>query len=180
MRLALALAVLCLAGCGPTPEEAAGAVLVVLPVAIGVGHLFARLLTWLWRPLGSPPIAARPALCAMAVAAAAAAIVLVVGGDAVLEWVAAALALFGTSYLTLSFIAWRVWTHFHRETAGTWSFVAALSISVLPGVPLLYGVDGPYADAVISGWIVVGYMGMVTGPILVILVAEALIRRRRA
>jgi hypothetical protein len=180
MRLASALAVLLLAaGCGPTPEEAARAVLVTLPVAIAVGHLFARLLTWLWRPLGRPPIAARPALVAMAVATAAATIVLVVGGDAVLEWVGAALALYGATYLVLSFVAWRLWLHIHPETPGSWSFIAAQSISVFPGLPLLYGVDGQYADAVITGWIVVGYMGLVAGPILLILIVEALVRRHR-
>jgi hypothetical protein len=180
MASRLALLALLTAACGPTSEEAAGAVLVAVPAALGVGHLFIRLLVWLWRPLRALPLSARPVLAAMGVAAVAAGLAVLVVGEGLLEWVPAALALFGTTYLTLLFLAWRLWLHHEPASSATWSFFAPLSITVLPGIPLLYGVDGPYADAVISGWILIGYGGMVAGPVLLILVGEALLRRHRA
>lgn len=174
----LALALLS-AGCGPTPEEAAAAVIVSVPVALAVGHLFIRLLTWLWRPLLRPPLSARPALVTAAVAVAPALAAIIVGGDHVLEWVPAALWLFGTTYLTLLFVAWRLWLACDPITAGSWSFFAPLSISVLPGIPLLLGVHGDYAEAVQAGWILVGYAWLVGGPILALLLVEVFIRRHR-
>lgn len=156
-----------------------GAVLVSLPVALGVGHLFIRLLVWLWRPLGRLPLSARPVLCAMGVAAVAGLLGVLVVGDGLLEWVGAALALFGATYLTLLFVTWRIWLQCDPTSASTWSFFAPLSVSVLPGIPLLYGVRGQYADSVITAWVLIGYMGLVAGPLLAILVAEVLIRRLR-
>lgn len=178
-RLGLLLVALLAAGCGPTPEQAMGAVLVSLPVALGVGHLFIRLLVWLWKPLRHLPLSARPVLCAMGVAAVAGLLGVLVVGDRLLEWVGAALALYGATYLTLLFVTWRIWLQCDPASASTWSFFAPLSVSVLPGIPLLYGVDGHYADIVVMGWVLIGYMGLVAGPVLATLVAEALIRRRR-
>jgi hypothetical protein len=175
-RLTLAPLVL-LAGCGPTPREAAAAVLVALPVALLVGHLLVRLLVWLWRPVRRLPLSARPALVAAGVAAAVAVATAVIAGEDALDWVGAALVLFGTSYLTLLLVVWRLWLLLDAVTASSWSFVPVVSISVLPGIPLLLGVSGDYADLVLVAWVLPGYGGTVAGPLLVLLVVEALVRR---
>lgn len=178
-HVALVVTVLA-AGCGPTPEEAAGAVLVALPVVLLVGHLFVRLLTRLWRPLVDPPLSARPVLVAAAVAVAPAIGALVVGGDRVLEWVVAAVWAFGTTYLTLLFVAWRVWLACDAITAGSWSFFAPLSLTLLPGLPLFFDAPSQYGEMIVAGWVFIGYGGMVGGPVLLVLLIEVLVRRHRA
>jgi hypothetical protein len=180
MRHRLPLAAGVLAGCGPTTEEAAGAVLVALPLVLLAGHLFIRLLVWLWRPLRPGlPLAATPLLCASAVAGCGAVAVAVILGERALEWAPMALWLFGTSYLTLLFVAWRIWLACEPASASSWSFFAPLSLTILPGLPLLFGVAGQYAESVLFVWIVVGYGGIVSGGILVLLLAEVLIHRYR-
>src|SRR5215470_16654998 len=64
-RPPLILSILVLAaGCGPTPEQAGGVVLLVAPVAMAVSALAVRFLVWLWRPAERLPLSSRPALLA--------------------------------------------------------------------------------------------------------------------
>ena len=166
------------AGCGPTPEQAGGVVLLVAPVAMVVAALLVRFLVWLWRPAERLPLSSRPALIAalacLALGAGAAFRI-----DGLGEYFLIALALFGTSYLAIALVAWRIWMAFDRASASTWSFVPVASLLIAPALPLALGLAGEdFVDVVAIAWVYPGYFGLVPFCVLVALAAEAVARRR--
>jgi len=175
--LTLAIPILA-AGCGPTSEQAGGVVLLVAPVAMALSALAVRFLLWLWRPAEKLPLSSRPALVAAGVcfALGVGAAIRVDGLD---EWILLALALFGTSYLAVALVTWRIWLALDRASASTWSFLPATSLLVAPALPLALGLAGDdFADTVAVIWVYPGYFGLVPLCILVALAAEGVARRR--
>ncbi len=169
-----------LVACGPTPEQAGGVVLLVAAVPVAVAALLVRFLVWLWRPAERLPLSSRPALFA-ALGCLALGVGAAVRIDGLDEYALLALALFGTSYLAVALVAWRVWLAFDRATASTWSFVPVTSLLVAPALPLALGLAGEdFADVVAVAWVYPGYFGLVPLCILVALAAEGVARRRAA
>src|SRR5262249_14287836 len=115
------------AACGPTPAQTGGAVLLVAPVAMVVAALLVRLIVFLWRPVEALPLSSRPALVA-ALVCLVAGVLIATRIDGIGEWLPLALALFGTSYLAVALVSWRIWLALDRPSASTWSFVPPTSL----------------------------------------------------
>jgi hypothetical protein len=174
------LALPLVSACGPTPEQSGAAVLLVAPVAIGVTALIVRLFVWLWRPVERLPISSRPALFAAA-GGAVIGVPLALCVDGVGELLLIALALFGTSYLAIALVFWRIWLALDRASASTWSFVPVASLLVAPALPLALGLVGAdFADFVSIVWVFPGYLGIVPLVLIAALTVEVLVRRGRA
>lgn len=185
-----------LAGCAPTGEEAGRAVLFVAPAALLVGLGLLRLLLRLWRR-AEPDLVWRPgpALAAMAVLLAGAVLSLVGvpveqppsppygayndGVPGVLEWIDEAAYVFGPSLLAAILVSFRIWLTLSKGTAFSWAFGPAVVLVVGPAVPLALGlVPEPLVETAISAWWFSGLYGIVPGALLLGLVAEVLIRTR--
>jgi hypothetical protein len=164
--------------CTPTPAEAAGAVLMAAPIAF-LGGIFALLmLRSMWTPLlGNAPMAMGPLGVTLGVLLGLAAL----GGSSekgAFEWFDAAVVVYGTSYLSVLFIVWRVWLRARPETAFTKAPIAVMAVMLLPAPFLLLGdVSKGAAEPFISMWIFPGMFGYATLPISLIVFGEALVRR---
>ncbi|HOX43391.1 MAG TPA: hypothetical protein PK668_07330 [Myxococcota bacterium] len=178
--------------CGPDDGEAAGAVFLAAPLFIAVGMGLLQLLRLLWRP-------ARPGLrFGVAPSHVALGVCLLLGiagvalstmrhtdpGGAVstqldFDLVLIAILMVGPSYLSLLLVTWRVWLWRRPETAFTWSCLPPLLVLLLPALPMLSGLTEGWLDPAMWLWMVPGVYGLPTLAILVGLVVEALVRRRR-
>jgi hypothetical protein len=192
------IALVGLAGCAPTPEEAGRAVLFAAPWVFIVGLGLLRLLLWLWRK-AEPDLVWRdvPAIVTVAVLLVGAALSLVGvpveqppqpdygvynnGVPGVLEWVDEAAYIFGPSLLVAVLVTWRVWHAISRRTAFSWAFVPAAALAIAPAVPLTLDlIPDRWFEFTISVWWFSGLYGIVPGVLLVAFVVEALIRIKRA
>ena len=171
------------ASCGPSDEEAARAVMFAAPFAFVAGMGLLRLMLWLWRKYQPvPAVRWKPALVALAV--------LVLGqiisflglseNTYVSEWYIAALVLMGTSYLTILLLTWRIWFFFSPSKAFTWSFLPVVILMFWPCPFMLASTAVDCDFAVVIFWIFPGYMGVVTGILLAILIIEVVVRIRMA
>jgi uncharacterized membrane protein len=194
MRMLLTLTGLAVlpTGCGPSDEQAARAIMLVSPgvFAIGLGLLAG--LAWLWRKLDPGlRIEARPIWIGFAITLALAALSLLgvsqpeptstweteTGGiPGVLEWVPMALIVFGSSYLTLLLVGWRMWLLSAPASAFSWSYVPAMVILLGPCPIMAFGATHDWMAVTIFVWAFPGYWGLVTAPLLLALVAEVLVR----
>lgn len=169
-------------GCGPTNKEAARAVILVSPVVLAIGFGIGYGLHKLWqRRWPEVSIDRRPCLILVTVLTCAACILGMKDepGLRVWEWAVAALWLFGTSYLTLFLLCWRVWLRVRREYAFTWAAPATMAFMVAPAFPI--GLDllsGAPVDIALGMWILPGYLGAISGPLLLSAVLEAWLRNR--
>jgi hypothetical protein len=171
------------ASCGPTDEEAARAVMFAAPFAFLAGMGLLRLMLWLWRKR-KPGLLVRwrPSMVALAL--------LVLGqiisflglseNTYVSEWYLAALVLMGTSYLTVLLLTWRIWFFFSADRAFTWAFLPAVVLMFWPCPLMLFCTEIQWDFAVVIFWIFPGYMGVVTGILLAVLIIEVVVRIRKA
>jgi len=169
--------------CGPSDEEAARAVMFAAPFAFIAGLGLLRLVLWLWRKYKPvPAVRWKPALVALGVLVLGQIISLVgLSENAyVSEWYIAALVLMGTSYLTLLLLTWRIWFFFSPSKAFTWSFLPAVVLMFWPCPFMLFSSGVDWDFAVVMFWIFPGYMGVVTGILLAILIIEIVVRIRLA
>lgn len=194
----LALIALGLSGCGPTDEEVGRAILLtaVVPHALGMALMF--VFHALWRPLKPDAvISLKPLLVALGVLVVAAGLSLVgvteqgpdhpdsSGVEGVVWLATIALAAFGTSYLALWLVVWRIWLAKSPRTAFTWSFLPVLAILIWPCPIMATGVtESSDAWHVLMTpnyylWYYSGYGGLVASPVIISLLIEGLIRRRR-
>jgi hypothetical protein len=166
--------------CGPSPAEAGGAVLLASPVAFLAGLVALSILHTLWLPLKGPmrmdPLrlgAAFLALCGLAALGP-------LGSKGSVEWWGVAVLAFGTSYVSVLLIVWRIWLHQQPKTASTWAPIAVMAFMLVPA-PFLLAINPSRGDAepVVSAWILPGMFGYATIPIFVVVVGEALVRRLR-
>ena len=171
------------ASCGPSDEEAARAVMFAAPFAFVAGMGLLRLMLWLWRKYQPvPAVRWKPALVVLGV--------LVLGqiisflglseNTYVSEWYIAALVLMGTSYLTILLLTWRIWFFFSPSKAFTWAFLPVVILMFWPCPFMLASTAVDWDFAVVIFWIFPGYMGVVTGILLAILIIEVVVRIRMA
>jgi hypothetical protein len=170
------------ASCGPTDEEAARAVMFAAPFAFLAGMGLLRLLLWLWRKRRPLTVRWRPALVALFVLLLGQIISLLgLSENAyVSEWYIAALALMGSSYLTILLLTWRIWFFFTPQKAFTWSFLPVVVLMFWPCPFMLFSTEVQWDFAVVIFWIFPGYMGVVTGILLAGLIIEIAVRIHRA
>jgi hypothetical protein len=186
LRLVAALGLLALPGCGPTPEEAGGAVLLVTPGVILAGGVPLWILFLLWRT-GEPEIRFRwrPTLIAAGVAALGSGLVLVMARDldGTLEWIGVAVLAFGTSYAAVLLFAWRIGmlcrNRGRMPDAFTWAHLVPITLLVLPALAMLLGADVE-DDTIALIWVWPGYMGWVPGSLYALFLIEGAVRRLRS
>ncbi len=185
-RLTSMIAALALPGCGPTPEEAGGAVLLVTPVVILAGGVLLWVLFQLWRT-GMPVLRFRwrPTLIAAGVAALASGLVLAIAHDLdrTLEWIVEAIWAYGTSYAAVLLVAWRIGMFCRRSRrmpdAFAWAHIVPIVLLVLPALAMLLGVL-VHEDMIVYLWLYPGQTGWIPGCLYALLLVEGGIRRLRA
>lgn len=187
----LMLSGLLLSGCGPTNEEAARAVMMATPFVYGAGLGLMALMAFLWRKL-DPDLGInwRPALIGLAAAGGVGLLSFVGVTDVpttdplnsttngiagVAEWLPSALIAYGTSYLALLLVCWRIWLWLRPQTAFTWAYLPVLIMQLAPCPPMIFGL-WEHHDEVWLLWILPGYVGMVTGPLFLIALIEVMVR----
>lgn len=99
------------------------------------------------------------------------------GVDGVTEWIAAAVMLGGSSYLSLLMLTTRVWLAMSPRGAFTWSFVVPLTLFVLPALMAAFG--SGLSSFFVVVWVYPGYMGIVTAVLALVLVIELVSRLRK-
>ena len=168
--------------CGPTYEEAARAVMFAAPFAFVAGMGLLRLMLWLWRKRKPVTVRWKPALVALGVLVFGHIISFLGLSETayVSEWYIAALVLMGASYLTVLLFIWRIWFFFAPNKAFTWSFLPAVILMFWPCPLMLFSTGMDWDFAVVIFWIFPGYMGVVTGILLAILIIEIVVRIRLA
>lgn len=167
--------------CGPTSQDIGRAVLVAQPAvfALGLGLLALVLVVWRGREVAArwrwpPQLALALALTALAGAVAL--------WDVDPELVLAALWLYGASYATVLLLAARALLAWAPERAFAFASLAPLAAFGLPAA-LLAG--GLVEHESLTGWavdlfVLPGYGGPVPAVLLLLVLGEGLLRRRRA
>lgn len=167
------------ARCGPSPQEAGGAVLVAAPGAMLVGAL---LLFALWhlhtRVAPQPPWSWRPHLVALGLTLVGALTTAVALADTrAMFWVGAALWLYGCSYLALLLATWRIWLFIAPSTAYGWAWIPVALAQLVPAILAATGTIGDHWSTAL--WIWPGYFGIALTGVLIVVLIEPLVRARR-
>lgn len=168
--------------CEPSGSEAAGAVMMASPLVFLGGLAMLAILRSLWQPLIGP----RPLLKKLHAQTLLGLLVAALIGNFVAveasEWAKIAIWAFGTSYLSVLLVVWRVWLYKASESAFVLAPVATIAGLLVP-VPFL--ILAPLReehkelkDAIVMiPWFVPGMLGYVTFPLFVAAVFEAVGRR---
>ena len=192
---------LLLSGCGPSDEEAARAVMMATPLVYLAGMGIMALMLFLWRKL-EPRLGInwRPVVLGLALAcvigllsivgvtpgppAANSGVTTTNGIPGVVEWVGFAIILYGTSYLSLLLVIWRIWLWRRPATAFTWAWTPVLFVMLAP-CPMILSSDKDgaamnfFSEAAPGLWAFPGLVGMVTGPLLLLALIEVWVRIRQ-
>lgn len=175
--------------CGPTDQEAATAVLMAAPAVLVVSLGLLLLLLKLWRRV-DPALTMRPAPLGwlfVGLSVAGLAQVPLATELGAIDLVPIAIWAFGTSYLTILLVLWRVMLAKRPGSAFTVAPIVPMLVLTLAGVPMALGLTGDhdfggtfYTRVVGILWVYPGAAGIVAGPLLLGLLIEAMVRARRA
>ncbi len=172
--------------CGPTAEDAGRSVMVAAPCAFVVGIGILMLLLRLWRRGRHKDLRLRqrPLIqtTLVLVGGAGVALLSAIWSPWAMKWIGIALLASGTSYLTLMLVTWRIWFAVKPADSFRWAPLAALLVYWLPALVAAAGLISDAAASKHLGavWVLPGYFGMVTGPLVLGLLLEAYFRGRRA
>ena len=167
--------------CGPLAVEAGRGLLLSAPVILLVTALVLALLLRLWRRrLPDLRFPTRALLVTGLVQLAAGLMVLWPAiADNHMRWAGMGLWLFGCSYLSVTLVAWRLLLHLRPRAATTWAPLSVMAFYWLPAIPLnAEWLPDSVARAMEGVWVVPGFFGLVTGPLLLGLLVEAWLRNR--
>ncbi len=175
----LALSFLGAKNCQPSGPEAAGAVLIVSPFAFLGGLFVLRILYWIWKPMIQSAPFFQKSFAIMFGGLLVLAPIAHVAVPGASEWAEVALWVFGTSYLSVLLLVWRIWLFKKSETAFSRAPIAA-TIGILSPVPIFLLV--PFSHEFTNGlttilWMLPGFFGYVTFPLFMMAVSEAIARR---
>jgi hypothetical protein len=175
----LALALVFLSACGPTEKESGQAIVLVAPFITLIGLGVTSLFRWLWSPLvtGESLPRDRPFLVIGALSVMC--LPLVFESHLADEWILMALHVLGTSYLALLLLCLRIGVFLRCR-------VLYRHVTYLPWL-LLYpsaiflayfgSATSETGDFHLQLWLYPGSAGLVSGPLLGLLVVEVLVRR---
>ncbi len=167
------------ADCEPSGPEAVGAVMAASPFVFVAGLVMLSLLYWIWKPMLQSPRFFHKSfgitLCVLIVLSPIA--YFTVPGAS--KWAGVALWMFGTSYLSVLLVVWRIWLFKKSETAFSHAPLAAL-IGILSPAPILFlaplSHEATNALTIIP-WLWPGLLGYTTFPLFMMAVFEAIGRR---
>jgi hypothetical protein len=88
--------------------------------------------------------------------------------------------IFGTSYLAVLLVAWRIWFWKRPRSSFTWVSIPVMVVYVAPAVYLAYhgSTMREVDDWLLDAWMLPGFAGWVPGGLLVVLLVEAVLRTR--
>ena len=167
-------------GCLPSEEEAGSWVLFASPVAVLGGLVALWLLYRLWsRRYPEIAFSLLPGVL-LAVALFNGAVVKAVLKPELLGGVDTGIIIFGTSYLSVLLVGWRIWFWRRPRTSFTWVSLLVMGIYVAPAAHLAYegSSNREVPDLLLTAWMWPGLMGWVPGGLLVALLIEAKVRTR--
>lgn len=197
-RRALLLSLLCLAGCGPSEQEGGLSVLISAPIVLGISLELLYFLTWLGcflEPKGGPPLLWKDFLARVEARSRPPRVMLLVSFvlsvlsvvyvartedyrplEKIADMGLTGIIIFGTSFLSVALVFWRLCLFFSRQAA-FWACLVVAVCLVLPALPMAAGLNWGWDDFMFPAWVFPGFIGMVTGPLFVIFLLEAGIRR---
>ncbi len=164
----------------PSEEEAGSWVLFASPVAVLGGLFVLWLLYRLWnRRYPEISYSKLPGLL-LAVALFNGAVVKAILKPELLDGWWTGIVIFGTSYLTVLLVVWRVWFWRHPRTSFTWVSLPVMGIYVAPAAHLAYmgSTTQSVHSLLLDAWMWPGIMGWVPGGLLLVLLIEAKVRTR--
>jgi hypothetical protein len=165
--------------CGPDNEEAARAVMFSAPLALAAGMGLLACMLWLWRKV-RPELSIdwKPSLVTLAVLGLGLLLSFVGMSEEaeVARWYPAGLLAMGVSYLAVLLVAWRIWLLAEPRRAFTWSFLPAMVIMLWPCPFMLAWGSESWEGIMLVLWVLPGYMGLVCGPLLAVLIIEVVVR----
>lgn len=185
------LATLLLGGCSrPSDRDYAVPMIVSAPFLLLLALGAERALLWGWRKIDDTLAwDRRPAVGLLVVATLGTAAFLLsdkargtstIGGFSDFPaMVALTLLVYGTSYLALVLVVWRVWFARSRRTAFAWAFVPPFIAMVAPAVPMALGLTNGWSDVVLPMWLFPGAVGAAPAVLLAGLGIEIAVRLRR-
>ncbi|MCA9610892.1 MAG: hypothetical protein KC619_35100 [Myxococcales bacterium] len=181
-----ALALVALGGCGPTPQEIGGLMIVGLAPTVWVAAALNYALYRLWRrsreELDPPTAVEAIAAGGIALLFAAVVAVTIVGNNE--DLVAAAFWLVGTAYLTPMVVAIGIALRGRRRSAFRYLWWAPAPAVIALALPLVVdAVGNAYVDTALQTLVVVGGLGIVGGGLFLVLLGFSLrawARARRA
>jgi uncharacterized membrane protein len=199
--IVFATASLLLSGCGPSQEESARAVMMATPVVYLAGMGIMALMLFLWRKL-EPRLGINwnPVLLGLALACVIGLLSIVGvtndppntqgrtatdGIPGVVEWVGFAIVFYGTSYLSVLLVIWRIWLWRRPATAFTWAWTPVLFVMMAPCPAMIMSTGEHsvamhyFSEAGRFFWTFPGFIGMVTGPLLLLALIEVWVRIRQ-
>jgi hypothetical protein len=172
---------LLLGACGPTEKESGQAMLVMAPVITLVGLGLAAVFQRLWSPLADEPeLHLRPSWRVMALLVSCTVPLLF---DEQLEddWIIAALWMGGTTYLTFFLIGLRLCIVSSLRRYYSAQVYLPWLLLYPPALYLAYFGSNEQELGAFPGllWTMPGYLGLVSGPIFLIMLLEIVVRRHR-
>ena len=171
------IALAALGGCGPKIDEIGVAVLVAAPFVYLSVHFFLYLLSLLWRrryPLLRHPLKLWLIIPAVVLAIAAP----FIGPSRKLDLAVMAYWVFGTSYLTVTLVVWRLWFIANEELAFTHAQIPVAALYTMFGLACVAKARD-LAQLGVMAFIFPGYGGLISAPLYIALIIEAAVRGKR-
>ncbi len=169
-------------GCGPTPQEVGSAVLLTAPIALLASFVLLGLLSRAFgddspkgRGLGRTRLVQLCVTIALALSQIPSAL-----STNVDQYLPIVLGLFGSSFLGIVLVCWRVWHAVDPAGARTWAPLPAIALQLLPAILLSTGWLNHFEEADLMIGVLYffpGCEGVVPAALLIVLLGEALVWR---
>ena len=177
---ALLLAAATQLGCGPTPEQIGGAVLVACPLAFGAAALLVWILQTQWQRVRPEVVMRGPPSYWAAAILVVLAIVGIAAGAPDPEVVMLACWLAGGSCVAQTLLWTRLWLAVRPDTACTWAGIFAIAPNALLALVLVAGGGGKdLTEILVPFWAVSGAYAAAPTVLWLALFIEAVVRAQR-
>lgn len=164
------------ARCGPSDSEAGAAVLVASPLVVGLGMLVSWGLFAIWRTKDRQLVWFKlPTYVGLGACAVLAGLAMGVEGE-IREWVGMAIIIYGCSYLSLLLVVWRIWFAIDRRSAFAWAWLPVTCYQLVPAALAAFA-DADAEAWFTLAWVLPGYFGVSTAPLLLVFFLEATFRK---
>ena len=178
-RSVVVLFILGLGGCGPSRKEAGTAVILASPLVFLIGLGFVWIFYKLWsRRFPDLKMSWKPGIICTICLLLFSLPFMVNLPQKTLDWAVSALWIFGTSYLTVLFIVFRI-SFFFSQNTFTWIAIPLILFYSFFALSLIDSESSASFELFMILCIFPGYGGIVSGIVFLILLIEVLIRTQK-